>query len=115
MLTFASCHKADIAAHTADPASVATIVGRDNAVCSSYARRISTIATPSVDPTRATGRNLPAAARYLDQLVPLMQAQQRQITSAGRPNASQDLYASALNALVRVIRDEQAARTCLGS
>lgn len=109
VLTVASCHKADT--HKADSPSVATIVKRDNAICHAYARRINTIATPGFDPTRATRGELRAAARYLDKVVPLMQAQQDHIESTGRPSASQDLYASVLHALTAVIRDEQAART----
>lgn len=90
---------------------MATIVARDNAICRAYAERIRTIATPTFDPAKATAANLPAAAKYLDQLVRLMQAEQHEINSAGAPTGSKILYASVLDALARVIRDEQGART----
>lgn len=90
--------------------TVATVVTRDNAICKTYAERIAKIATPTFDAANATGANLPAAAKYLDQFVPLMEAEQREINSVGTPNASKDLYASVLVALAAVIGDEQAAR-----
>lgn len=91
--------------------TVATIVKHDNAICSEYAQRLIKIATPAFDPGRATAKDMPAAAKYLDQLVPLMRAQQHEITSAGRPSASIDLYTSVLDALDAVIHDEQSAQT----
>lgn len=90
--------------------TVATVVARDNNICRTYAERVAKIATPTFDAANATGANLPAAAKYLDQFVPLMEAEQHEINSAGTPDASKDLYASVLNALAAVIRDEQAAR-----
>ncbi len=102
-VSFAACT-------TTHTPTVAAIVTRDNAICRTYAERIAKIAAPAFDPAKATGGNLPAAAKYLDQLLPLMQAEQHDITSAGVPNASKDLYASVLDALAAVIRDEQTAR-----
>lgn len=90
--------------------TVATVVARDNSICSSYAQRIAKIATPVFEPAKATGKDLPAAAHYLDQVVPLMRAEQREIKSTGEPDGANDLYASTLDALAAVIRDEQAAR-----
>lgn len=95
--------------HPASP--VATVVEHDNAICTAYARRVSDIAAPSFDPSQATAKDLPAAAKYLDELVPLMHAQREEIRSAGKPNASIALYASILAALDAVIHDEEVART----
>jgi hypothetical protein len=103
-LSFAACTKPKTP-------TVATIVTRDNAICRSYAERIAKIAMPAFDPAKATAANLPAAAKYLDLFVPLMEAEHDEINSAGIPNRSKDLYASVLEALVAVIRDQQAART----
>jgi hypothetical protein len=98
------------ACHEPSTATVAMIVDRDNAICKSYAQRFARIAPPTFDPAKAARANLPAAAKYLDQVVPLMESQQHEIKSAGQPDASQDLYASVLGALGDVIHDEQAAR-----
>ena len=68
------------------------------------------VAAPAFDPGNARQTDLPAAGRYLDQIVPLMEAERAQIRSAGQPEASAGLYASLLAALDDVIRDEQAAR-----
>lgn len=92
------------------PAPVSTIVGRDNAICKSYAQRIGRIATPPFDPGRTTRADLPKAARYLDQVTPLLQSEQREISSAGPPATSRSLYHSVLTALAAVIRDEQRAQ-----
>ncbi len=94
---------------------VETIVERDNAICTTYAQQIDKIATPAFDPGQATRANLPAVASYLDQVVPLLDAERRQIESAGRPDASQSLHASVLATLAAVIRDEQAARSAAHS
>lgn len=92
------------------PALATTIATRDNAICKTYAGRIEGIKTPPFDPGQATSARLPAVARYLDQVTPLLQSEQREISSAGRPTTSGSLYDSMLTALAAVIRDEQNAR-----
>lgn len=94
-----------------DPPAISTIVDRDNAICKTYAQRIDDIAAPAFDPAKAARKDLPAAAHYLDQVVPLTQAQQREIKAVGEPNTSKQLYGSMLDALAAVVRDEQSART----
>lgn len=91
------------------PAPVAAVVERGNAICQKYGERIAGIATPSFDPDKTSASDLPAAARYLDQVVPQMQKEMTDLRDAGRPSASRDLYLSVLSALDVVIRDETAA------
>ena len=92
------------------PAPATAIASRDNAICKSYAGRIDSVAVPPFDPGQATHARLPTVARYLDQVTPLLQSEQREIDSAGRPTTSGSLYDSMLTALAAVIRDEQNAR-----
>lgn len=106
--SLAACAKSDLPA-------ISTVVDRDNTICGTYAKRIDGIAAPAFDPAKAARKDLPAAAHYLDQVVPLTQAQQREINAVGAPGTSKDLYASMLDALAAVVRDEQAARTAAHS
>jgi hypothetical protein len=99
-----------IGCDAAGDATVATIVARDSAICTVYGQRIGQISTPSFDPGATKQSDLPAAAHYLDQVVPLMESELVDVKSAGRPNASQDLYASVLDSLTAVIQDEKAAQ-----
>lgn len=108
-ISLAACAK------KSDPPAISTVVDRDNAICKTYALRIGGIAAPAFDPAKATGKDLPAAPHYLDQVVPLTGEQQRNVKSVGGPNASRQSYASMLDALAAVVQDEQqdeqAART----
>lgn len=90
---------------------VATVVDKDNAICTRYAAQIERLTPPAFDPGKATRADLPTAARYLDHTLPILEAERRDIIAVGEPATDKSLYTSVRNALAAVVRDEQAADT----
>lgn len=90
--------------------AVPDLVGRINAICTSYAEHVEALVAPSFAPASATAADLPAAARYLDRAIPLLQSEQSSIVAAGTPNSDRGLYDALVAALAAHVRDERAAQ-----
>lgn len=90
---------------------VATVVDRDNAICTRYAAQVDKLTPPAFDPGNATRADLPAAASYLARTLPILEAERRDIIAVGEPATDTSLYTSVRSALADVVRDEQAADT----